>query len=249
MQEMDVPSTSATPGAQAEVAPPIAVPWTPRDVLWGFLIWAGLTISLVLVEIFAPAPFVERSSPALFAVGEAGLLIPGVVLAIHKRGARWQDLGLRPFGWKVPAIGCAGLVILYVGNFFYSLLLSLFSLQVQPMLVPVMSESRAPIVILAVGVLLAPPVEEVFFRGFVFGGLRTSMGWRKAALLSSLLFSLSHLTPTAILPIFAIGWLFSFLYERSRSIWPCTLLHALINLIGLGAAYLLTQLGGAAIPP
>jgi membrane protease YdiL (CAAX protease family) len=75
------------------------------------------------------------------------------------------------------------------------------------------------------------------------------MGWRKAALLSSLLFSLSHLTPTAILPIFAIGWLFSFLYERSRSIWPCTLLHALINLIGLGAAYLLTQLGGAAIPP
>ncbi len=245
----DVPSISTPPEAQADSTPVIAVPWTARDVLTGFLIWAGLTAGLFLIEIFAPAPFVDRASPALFAVGEAGLLVPIVLLAIRKRKAHWRDLGVRGFGWQVPAIGCGGLVILYIFNFCYSVLLSLFSLQVQPMLVPIMNETRAPIVIFAIGVLLAPPVEEVFFRGFVFGGLRQSMGWRKAAFLSSLLFSLSHLTPTAVLPIFAIGWLFSFLYERGHSIWPSTFLHALINLIGLGTAYLLTHASGASIAP
>jgi len=241
------PSDAALQAGEAPT--PIVVPWTPRDVFVGFIIWAGSVVALFGVGLFVPARLADPATLAIFAVGEAALLIPVFFLAIRKHKARGQDLGLRGFAWKLPAIGCAGMLIIYGCNYFYALILSAFSLRVQPSLTPLMTGTAHPIVLLVLGVFLAPPAEEVFFRGFVFAGLRRSMGWRKAALVSSALFALSHLTLTAILPIFAIGWLYAFLYERGRSIWPSTLLHMLTNAIGLTVTYAFAGHGGVAIVP
>jgi membrane protease YdiL (CAAX protease family) len=88
-------------------------------------------------------------------------------------------------------------------------------------------------------------VEEIFFRGFVFAGLRERYGWQRAALISSALFGVIHFTPTAIMPIFILGCVFAYLYQRSGSIWPAILMHAFSNALALGAAFVLasTNLG------
>ena len=120
----------------------------------------------------------------------------------------------------------------------YSVVLDIFGLRVQADLAPLFSELGSPWWFLLAGVVVAPIVEEVFFRGFVFAGLRNRYEWKKAAVISSALFALTHLQLTAFIPIFILGYIFSVLYQRSNSIVPAILMHILTNGLALGAAYL-----------
>lgn len=85
--------------------------------------------------------------------------------------------------------------------------------------------------------VLAPISEEVFFRGFLFGGLRTKMPMIAAALISGLIFGSLHANtgPSAVLPLFAFGAILAITYEKTGSIWPAIALHALNNSIALSA--------------
>ncbi|MBA4115890.1 MAG: CPBP family intramembrane metalloprotease, partial [Rubrobacter sp.] len=117
--------------------------------------------------------------------------------------------------------------------------------------------------IIAVVVLFGPAVEELIFRGALFGGLyqlgllstrkldknggRKKTGERVsfalAALLSSALFALIHLEPVALPVLFVLAVGLCELYRRTRSLLPCLIAHATFNsfaalliiLDGLGA--------------
>ena len=91
------------------------------------------------------------------------------------------------------------------------------------------------------GMSLAPVVEEVFFRGFIFAGLRQRYKWYIAASISSLLFALMHLQITGFIPLFFMGFLLAFLYHRSDSIWLPILCHCVMNAMAFGAIFLLEQ--------
>jgi CAAX protease family protein len=86
-------------------------------------------------------------------------------------------------------------------------------------------------------VLVTPLGEEVFYRGFLFGGLRARMGFWAAALISASLFGLSHLAGGAVLVplLFVFGLTQAFLYERRRSLVAPIAAHAMFNLIGFAA--------------
>jgi len=78
-------------------------------------------------------------------------------------------------------LGC-GLMLLSFGfNFVYSLFLALFDLRAQVDLVRIFAQLSSPWWLLVGGVVVAPVVEEVFFRGFVFVGLCGRYDWQKAA--------------------------------------------------------------------
>jgi hypothetical protein len=104
-----------------------------------------------------------------------------------------------------------------------------------------------PLALLVGGAILAPLVEEIFFRGFVFAGLRQRWNWQKAALISAGLFALVHFVPTSVIPIFILGFIFALLYQASGSIWPAILMHMLTNTLALSAAYFMSQ--GRVPPP
>ena len=50
-----------------------------------------------------------------------------------------------------------------------------------------------------------------------------------------------HLTPTAVIPVFILGYIFAYLYHRSNSIWPAILMHISTNALALGLAYVLAH--------
>jgi len=83
----------------------------------------------------------------------------------------------------------------------------------------------------------------VFFRGFVFAGLRQRYGWKKAAFISAALFAVIHVMPTAMIPVFILGLIFAYLYHHSDSIWPAILMHVSTNALALGLAYVLANTG------
>jgi membrane protease YdiL (CAAX protease family) len=79
-------------------------------------------------------------------------------------------------------------------------------------------------------------IEEIFFRGFIFGGLWEQIGWVRAGLISSLLFGLAHLSVYLVLPFAAIGFLFAWSYRRTGSLLPGILAHAITNAANVAIA-------------
>lgn len=81
----------------------------------------------------------------------------------------------------------------------------------------------------------APVAEEMFFRGMFFGGLRVRLPFLPAALISGALFGSLHLTTGAssVPPLILFGFLLAWVYERTGSIWPAIILHALNNSLAL----------------
>jgi CAAX protease family protein len=88
----------------------------------------------------------------------------------------------------------------------------------------------------AAGVLIviaAPISEEVFFRGFIFGGLRHRLSFPAAGLISAAIFGLFHYTgagSVGVVPQLAfLGFALSWVYEETGSIYPTMAIHALNN--------------------
>jgi uncharacterized protein len=88
---------------------------------------------------------------------------------------------------------------------------------------------------IAAGVLLvvvAPFCEELFFRGFFFGGLRQQVPFPVAAGISAVLFGVVHLGEANLiagLQLTFLGLVLATVYERTGSIWPNIAIHALNN--------------------
>lgn len=220
-----------------------AVPWTLRDTWLGvgcLALWWVALIALRLVTQYSS----EDIDPGLvIGLGEAAFLLPVWWFTMRKYGSNWQALGLRGFQAGMVGLGCGLLLGSFAFNFLYSSVLALFGLRAQVNLVPILAQLSSPWLLLLAGVIIAPLVEELFFRGYVFAGLRPRYGWPKAAAISSALFALFHLQPLAILPIFLLGYFFAFLYQRSRSLWPSILMHMLMNALALGVALLAAKMG------
>ena len=82
--------------------------------------------------------------------------------------------------------------------------------------------------------LMTPITEEVFFRGFIFGGLLRRVGPRWAIIISALVFSAFHLSLGVFIPIFITGVLFAWLYWRTGSLWAAIAAHAGQNALAVG---------------
>ena len=81
---------------------------------------------------------------------------------------------------------------------------------------------------------VAPVAEEIFFRGFFFAGLRRSLPFWAAALISGAVFGVIHLSTgdfgvAGQLAIFGI--VLAWLYEEHDSLVPAIALHVLNNAI------------------
>ncbi len=87
--------------------------------------------------------------------------------------------------------------------------------------------------------------EELYFRGYVQGTLRTRKGARYAIVVASALFAVRHYTQMALLlpkyPVFAatawvtmaflVGIVLGLVYERTKSLWLPVAIHYLFNIV------------------
>jgi uncharacterized protein len=216
------------------------VPWTTRDV------WLGVATAVVimvatyslayLLRVLTVKPDVDlwvALFPTLF---ELLFLVPVWWFTIRKYHASLKTLGFVKFKGSVLAIGLGLLFAFYLVNGVYAYVLQSFGLEVQTDLTPVIRQLSTPWPLFFATVIVAPVVEETFFRGFVFAGLRGRYDWRWAAAISAALFAAAHLQITFFIPAFLLGYLFAYLYQRSNSIWPGLIIHALLNAFAMTIA-------------
>ena len=165
-------------------------------------------------------------------------MIPVWWFVFRKYAVSWEMLGFRRVEGRVVATGFGLLALFYGFSFCYNLILLRFQLEGGQDLSPLLEQPQALPMIVFSAVIIAPLVEEVFFRGFLFAGFREKYGWKIAAGISSAFFALVHLQPLTALPIFLLGYLFAYVYQRSNSLWLPILLHFSVN----GFAFLLLGL-------
>ena len=88
----------------------------------------------------------------------------------------------------------------------------------------------------AVGLLLygviSPFVEELVFRGFLYGRMRVYMPKMWAVLVSALLFGIYHGNMVQGVYGFLMGILFTLVYDRYKNFYLSVIMHVIVNLVG-----------------
>ncbi len=103
---------------------------------------------------------------------------------------------------------------------------------VVPMLLEDRSLPAAALVFFAT-VLAAPVLEEIFFRGVLYGAMSRWVPRLLAAVLQAALFAAAHRSESQFLPIFVMGLLLAWLYERTGALWAPITFHAMNNLVAM----------------
>lgn len=78
-------------------------------------------------------------------------------------------------------------------------------------------------------VLVGPMVEELIFRGAIFGPMALRHRTENVILWSSALFATVHVEPRVLAPIFLLGMAMGLLRAMSGSLWPSMLFHMAFN--------------------
>ncbi|EFH89086.1 type II CAAX endopeptidase family protein [Ktedonobacter racemifer] len=226
-------------------------PWTLNDVMLGVVLTAVLwLVSAIIYSSYTVSTASITNNPLkafltlVLATLVEGVFIAGPLLIAwrttrpaegksHWRAAL-EGLGFRRFHvWHACVAIIGFFFLIYLANFVYQAVITTFHLPIQTNDQYIFEKGRidplTTYATLAAGVLVAPICEEIFFRGFLLGGLRRSMsnGW--AIIISAVVFALAHFDPGSFAVLLVIGLILGYLRCRMRSIWPGILLHTLNN--------------------
>jgi len=221
---------------------PAIVHWSIFDTWLGIGLFVTFTFLALLAAAFIPF---LKTTGVLFMVGFEFLLLLPIAIIFLWRKISWRELGFNKFEWSTIGLGCGLLVIVYVFVIIHNLILSALGVAMQGDAVfGLFSELESPALLFFVGIVLAPVLEEIFFRGFVFKGFRQRYGVKTALFLSSFIFALSHLQLAALLPTFLMGGVLAYMVHRSNSLFPGMILHFIINAWGFCALFAAYKFNG-----
>lgn len=86
-----------------------------------------------------------------------------------------------------------------------------------------------------------PLVEELVFRGMIFGRLRRAFMFWPSAVISAALFGIYHMNIVQGIYAGVFGLVLAYVFEKTESIWGCYILHAAFNC----SSYLISWYEGA----
>jgi membrane protease YdiL (CAAX protease family) len=220
--------------------PAYAVPWTILDTWIAVGLLVLLNLGLIVFTLLVHWDEVLMGAGIVLA--EMLYLLP-VVIVLAWRRVPWRHLGFGRFEAATMGMGCGLLVAGYVFIILHNLVLMALGVDTQGgEIFKLFSGLESPVWLILSVVIIAPIVEEIFFRGFLFQGFRQRYGWVAGIAISSFIFAAAHLDPVAFIPTFILGAVLAYVYHRSNSVWPGIILHFLVNAFAMCAALAAVQL-------
>ncbi len=100
-----------------------------------------------------------------------------------------------------------------------------------PLIDIIFTEKSVPFLIFLflLGGIIGPIVEEIFFRGFAYPAIKNKTGAMFATIITATFFAALHQNLFAFLPIFFLGAVLAYVYEKSGSLIPSVTIHILHN--------------------
>jgi uncharacterized protein len=207
----------------------------------------GIDLSLIRTAAASNlSPMMYGVYVASIAALQAGIMIFTVwQIGLHRRHQNWTALWLRPLTPRQMSEATAFFLVLRIVAIVISLFLTqmgITSRQAQSIVASGVSVPTALATLFFIGILV-PFAEEAFFRGVLYRWLRDRWGVKAGAIISSVIFGLVHLEIATAITATVLGLGLAYIYERHKSLWSCTLVHALNNLSALVLLYVLLASG------
>ena len=245
---------TAPPPARPEL--PEAHERRPRWPVWYAA--AGFGVAFVLTQVALVILFVatgEDADDVSSGFTAGATLIQNVIFV--GTAVFFASMAMRPRAWHFglrrtafwPAVGWAALG--WLSYFMVSAVyVALVDPEVDQGITEALGADEGTFGLILAGIMVvavAPVAEEVFFRGFFYGALRSRFTVLPAAIINGALFGLIHYSPEAVAalpPLAVLGFVFCLVYEKTGSLFPVIALHAINNAI---AYAIQTEGDGAAV--
>lgn len=163
-------------------------------------------------------------------------LVALIVAVLPMGRSALPALGFRRTGWRPIVLGSLGALVVSV---------AVTRIGIEPEgMKQAMEIARTPALFmasLAVMAGLAPLVEELVFRGLLYGWVAGRWGTIAAWIVSSLAFAAAHFELAHIILVLPLGLWFGWLRRRTDSIWPSLVAHMANNGLAVVAAALLER--------
>jgi membrane protease YdiL (CAAX protease family) len=216
------------------------VPWRPRDILLSLLAGFGLGVGALVVfyiavSLWGPLDWGVTALALTTSLVYAGFLGGVYLVLVRRKGVSFKDIGFV----SVPARTIALMFPLALGVLF---LVGLVAAATSPLLGDAPSTSRQlalqqgtslsggeAAMLFVAAAIVAPFVEEMFFRGLIYRYLRGRYSVVPALITSSALFAVMHPYLPLLPGLFVLGAVFARVTERYQSLYPAVLLHGLNN--------------------
>ncbi len=169
----------------------------------------------------------------------SAVLCTGLVLLFIKlKGTGIREyLGLVPLSWRM-VLALVGLVVLLLAAL--EVIGRLLGVPPDPSYMADMEaiylSAGSPLILWLAVAAFAPLFEEVFFRGFLFVGIRRSrLGAFGAVLFTAILWAALHLQYdiAGLVQILVLGIVFGIVRLKTQSLWSTLLMHSLWNTAAL----------------
>lgn len=220
--------------------------WPPWFGFVGFL--GAIVCTLIATGIVLALAGVDSGddTPAIVVVATLiqGLFFVGAALVLARAVAAprpWQ-FGLRraPL-WRTVGWAALGMLAFYVLTAVYA---AIVQPDVEQDVVDSLGANDGTLGLVAAGLMVmvvAPFVEEFFFRGFFYRALRTRYPIYAAAVVNGAIFGVIHFSFDGadglliLPPLMFLGVIFCLVYERTGSLWSVIGMHAFNNAVAFSA--------------
>ncbi|KJJ84466.1 Abortive infection protein [Candidatus Omnitrophus magneticus] len=237
-----------------ELAHPV---WNIMDVVKVSIIFLFLGYVFVLIEVFLIKifPFLKNENLLMVlnttAVNTFGI---GVIFyfVLKKYKQRLEDLGItcKKFFYNVfyAVVGYLALipiVLVIMSVTFFAVKWLQYEPPVQPIVELFLLEKQTSVLWISAifAAIFGPLAEEIFFRAFLYSAVKRVTGALGAIIITSFIFSVLHIHIVGFLPIFVLGFLLSYLYEKTGSLVSSITVHIIHNLAMLLLVFLARAIG------
>jgi len=245
------PASRGRAGATADELPPWK-PWlAPAGIALGLALGSlgGIVVSLVGAaggaSLSHPPPAVNIASNVAL---DIGFVAAAIYLASLSGAVRLTDFGFRRAAlWRSLGIVALAAFCYFGATQVYSIVLGLHGREQLPKGLGSTSDTAAMVAVGVFVTVIAPICEEFFFRGFLFGVLRSwlaprgSWGTWAAAIVTGILFGCAHIGSAALkylVPLAFLGFVLCIVRWRTGSLYPGMALHSINNSLAFGISEL-----------
>ncbi len=222
------------------------ISWGAAEIVKILILFTSLGISLNLIVVFIKSLLgisIDMSSYLLIHTVMLDVsVISMIIFFIRKSGSQISDfLGIRSQQLFSEELWWGIRTYFLILPIFISLLIglvyvaSIFSYEPPPHpLVEILLEDEQSSLWTILGSFLVacvagPIVEEIFFRGFFYPAIKKYLGVGWTMMITSALFAAAHENFFAFIPIFFLGLVLCYLYEKRSNLVSCITLHIVHN--------------------
>lgn len=226
MEETFLPAVDPAPPAY----PTLKESWAVLG--WFILVSLLVVVPVVLLLKVAP-PLTEQLKKLVYGVtGEVVILLTILWLRQRAGAARWPGIE-----WRAPLEKWQWYALLPLLVLAQASLLTVLSFLRLPHWTGKNVQELAdyPMLMVGLGCVAAPILEECLFRGILLKGLLRNYRPAVAITQSALLFGLFHFSPAQSISAICMGLLLGWLYYQTRSLLLGICLHGLYNLLAFSS--------------